>query len=150
MKNLYDTGVEQDITGRLASLRPENERQWGTMTAAQALAHCSVAMEFAVGDVNPPRMLLGRLVSWFATGLVLSNDKPLARNVPTAKSMIIEDERNLERERARLLELVTRFVAAGPKGCTKHPHTFFGELKAEEWSTLMYKHVDHHLRQFGA
>ncbi|MEP6513238.1 MAG: DUF1569 domain-containing protein [Parafilimonas sp.] len=28
------------------------------------------------------------------------------------------------------------------------PHPFFGKLKAEEWRTLTYKHLDHHLRQF--
>jgi len=40
-------------------------------------------------------------------------------------------------------------VGAGPAGCTAHPHSFFGRLKPEEWATLMYKHLDHHLRQFG-
>jgi LPS sulfotransferase NodH len=45
--------------------------------------------------------------------------------------------------------MIDRFVAAGPKGCTTHPHSFFGRLTAEEWAILMYKHLDHHLRQFG-
>lgn len=47
------------------------------------------------------------------------------------------------------MEWADRFAAAGPKGCTTHPHTFFGRLTPEEWATLMYKHLDHHLRQFG-
>ena len=63
MKNLYDSGVGADIDGRLANLRADSQRQWGKMNLAQALAHCSGAMEFAVGDVNPPRMLLG---GWWA------------------------------------------------------------------------------------
>jgi transposase InsO family protein len=45
--------------------------------------------------------------------------------------------------------VIDRFVAAGPKSCTTHPHSFFGPLTPEEWAILMYKHLDHHLRQFG-
>jgi hypothetical protein len=48
-----------------------------------------------------------------------------------------------------LYGVIDRFVAAGPKGCTTHPHSFFGPLTPQEWAILMYKHVDHHLRQFG-
>ena len=150
MKNLYDSGVGADIDGRLANLRADSQRQWGKMNLAQALAHCSGAMEFAVGDVNPPRMLIGRLVGWAVKRKSVAGDAPLEKNTPTAKGLVIEDQRDLERERARLRGLLNRFVAAGPSGCTKHPHSFFGDLTPEEWSTLMYKHLDHHLRQFGA
>jgi transposase InsO family protein len=45
--------------------------------------------------------------------------------------------------------MIDCFADAGPKGCTAHPHSLFGRLTPEEWATLMYKHVDHHLRQFG-
>jgi LPS sulfotransferase NodH len=62
----------------------------------------------------------------------------------------VTDERDLEAERRRLLDLVERFAAAGPAGCTTHPHSFFGRLTPREWAVLMYKHLDHHLRQFGA
>jgi len=30
------------------------------------------------------------------------------------------------------------------------PRCFFGKLSGKEWGELMYKHIDHHLRQFGA
>ncbi len=59
-------------------------------------------------------------------------------------------ERDLEAERRRLCGLIEGFVAAGPAGCTTHPHSFFGRLTPEEWAILQYKHLDHHLRQFGA
>ena len=62
---------------------------------------------------------------------------------------MVEDERDLGIEQKRLCGLIDRFVAAGPEGCTTHPHSFFGRLTPQEWAILMYKHVDHHLRQFG-
>jgi len=49
----------------------------------------------------------------------------------------------------RLAGLIDRFAAGGPAGCTQHPHSFFGPLTPDEWAILMYKHLDHHLRQFG-
>jgi hypothetical protein len=79
----------------------------------------------------------------------MGNDEPLRRNSPTVQGLVVNDDRNLETERERLYVMIDRFAAAGPRGCTTHPHSFFGRLTPEEWATLMYKHVDHHLRQFG-
>jgi len=149
MKNLFEAARAEEVKGRIARLRPDSERQWGTMSPAQAMAHCSVAMEWAVGDRIPARMLLGRIIGGMVKPKVLGDDEPMRRNSPTVKDLVVKDERDLGKERARLCGLIDRFALAGPKGCTTHPHSFFGKLTPEEWATLMYKHVDHHLRQFG-
>lgn len=150
MKNLYEVATAKEITERIARLGPDNKRQWGKMTAPQAMAHCSVAMAWALGDSNPPRMFIGRIFGPIAKSGVLKDEKPLARNTPTAKSLVVADERDLTKECQRLSALIERFSSAGPQGCTRHPHTFFGPLTPDEWARLMYKHLDHHLRQFGA
>jgi hypothetical protein len=150
MKNLYDPSTVADLKNRIAHLRPESERQWGKMTPAQAAAHCSGAMEWAVGDVRPPRLFLGRLLAWMVKPKLLGSEATMRRNAPTAKSLVIADERDLSKEQQRLCGLIDRFAAAGPKGCTTHPHAFFGPLTPQQWAILMYKHLDHHLRQFGA
>lgn len=149
MKNLYEAGVAREVEERVAKLRPDSPRQWGKMTPAQALAHCSGALEWAVNDTRPPRMLAGRLLGSVVKPILVRDDKPFRPAAPTVKSLIIADDRDLEAERRRLCGLIDRFVALGPKGCTVHPHTFFGRLKPDEWAILMYKHLDHHLRQFG-
>jgi hypothetical protein len=150
MKNLFEPATVKAVKQRIAQLRPENERLWGKMNAAQAQAHCSIALEWALGDAVPARAnLLGRIMGRIVKPLVFRNNDPLRRNSPTAKELIVEDNRDLRKEQDRLSELVDRFAAAGPEGCTTHPHSFFGPLTPEEWATLMYKHLDHHLRQFG-
>jgi len=149
MKNLFDQARVEEVKQRLALLRPDSQRLWGTMTAPQAAAHCSAAMEMALGDRNPPRVFAGRLLGWIVKPLALRNDEPMRRNSPTVQELVIQDDRDLKRERERLYGLIDRFAAAGPKGCTIHPHSFFGRLTPEEWATLAYKHLDHHLRQFG-
>jgi hypothetical protein len=120
------------------------------MSVSQAMAHCSASLEWAVGDANPPRMLIGRLIGGLVKRKAIGNEEPLRRNTPTAPSLIVTNERELDTERARLQGLIARFAAAGPAGCTTHPHSFFGRMTPDEWAVLMYKHVDHHLRQFGA
>ena len=150
MKNLLDATVASDIKTRLGQLEPQSERRWGKMTAAQMLAHCSMSMQWAVGEVVPekgtlPARLMGRLVK----PMVFRNDDPIRKNSPTAKSLIVADERDLDKERDRLLALIDKFAAGGAAGCTSDPHSFFGRMTPEEWAILMYKHLDHHLRQFG-
>jgi len=149
MKNLFEAVAVEEVKQRLAQLRPESERLWGTMNAAQAVAHCSAGLELAAGDRKPPRALMGRIIGRIIKPMALGNDEPMRRNSPTVKDLVVQDERDLGTERERLSGLIDRFAAAGPKGCTTHPHSFFGQLTPEEWATLMYKHLDHHLRQFG-
>ena len=150
MKNLFDTTRVEELTERIMRLTPRSERLWGKMNVAQVVAHCSASLELATGDQRPPQLLVGRIIGRMVKLKVLGNDDPLGRNSPTAKSLVIEGERDLGTERKRLLGLLDRFSAGGPAGCTTHPHPFFGPLTPQEWSILMYKHLDHHLRQFGA
>jgi hypothetical protein len=150
MKNLFEVATVEEVKGRMAHLRPDSERQWGKMNPAQALAHCSAAMEMAVGEKTPPRILIGRLFGRIAKRSMIVKEKPMPRNVGTDKSLVVGDQRDLVLERQRLSGLIDRFARGGPGVCTKHPHFFFGPLTPEEWAALMYQHLDHHLRQFGA
>jgi Protein of unknown function (DUF1569) len=149
MKNLFETSRAEEVKERMAQLRPDSNRLWGKMNPAQALEHCSRGIELALGDRTPPKMFLGRILGWIVKPLALGNDEPMRRNSPTVKGLVVEDEQDLVTERERLRGLIDRFTAAGPAGCTTHPHSFFGRLTPQEWAILMYKHLDHHLRQFG-
>lgn len=148
-KKLFDAATVAGIQSRLARLGPRNERQWGRMNLAQALAHCSAGLEQALGERRPPRVLMGRILGWVIKPLALGNDEPMRRNSPTVEDLVVLDQRDLETERTRLSATIDRFVAGGPAACTTHPHPFFGRLTPQEWAGHMYKHLDHHLRQFG-
>jgi len=150
MKNLYDRATATDVKNRLARLTVDSPRQWGRMNAAQAVAHMARGMEMATGDRRPSRLIAGRLFGAVVKRLALKDDAPFKRNSPTDPALVIKDDCDLEIERRRLTDLIDRFVASGPAGCTTHPHSFFGRMSPDEWSVLTYKHLDHHLRQFGA
>ncbi len=150
MKNLFDATVANEVKTRLGKLEPQSARLWGQMTVAQMLAHCAMSMQWAVGELVPekgrlPARVMGRLIK----PMVLRNDDLMRKHSPTIKSLIVTGERDFSKERDRLSALIDKFAAGGPTCCTKNPHSFFGKMTPEEWAILTYKHLDHHLRQFG-
>lgn len=149
MKNLFDKATYDEIMARLDRLGPDAERQWGKMTVAQMLAHCKEAFKVPLSDRKMPRMLLGLLIGWMIKSK-LYNDEPWKKNLPTAPNFIIKDERDFSHEKKQLVELVNRFYSAGPGAAGKFPHPMFGRFTPEQWGKSMYKHLDHHLKQFAA
>ena len=149
MNDLYQPATLQGILRRIESLNPQTPRLWGKMSVSQMLAHCSVGMEMATGKKKFPRAFIGRLFGSFIKSSFLA-DKPFRKNGPTGKEFVIADMRDFAVEQSRLSQLVQEFSEGGEKKCTSHPHSFFGDLTPKEWSILMYKHLDHHLQQFGA
>lgn len=148
MKTLFDSDASAEIVQRINKLKPSSPQLWGKMNVAQMLAHCSAGIEMHNGDIKPPRVFIGRVIGPFFKPL-LTNDKPFRKGTPTAPELLIVDERNFEKEKERLIGLINRFVREGREGVTKHPHPFFGKLKEDEWGMGAYKHLDHHLQQFG-
>jgi hypothetical protein len=148
MNSLFNTNDYNDIKSRIEKFQHNSTRLWGKMEPAQMLAHCNGAMKSAVGDLKFPRSFLGRLIGGMVKKSFVS-EKPFSKSSPTAKQLIISDKREFDKEKAELLELVKRFHEGGEKGATTHPHSFFGELTPEQWGFTQWKHLDHHLRQFG-
>jgi hypothetical protein len=149
MKNLFERKAVEEIISRIDKLQPASQRQWGKMDAAQMMAHCSAALDMASGRLNLPRAFIGRLLGPFVKP-IYTNEKPFSRNNPTAKELVCSNERDFLREQRQLREKIRKFHEGGEAQCTRHPHPFFGALTPQEWSRGMYKHLDHHLRQFGA
>jgi hypothetical protein len=102
----------------------------------------------ACGKLNPPRLLIGRLIAPFLKSID-TNEKPFPKDSPTDKQLVVSDARDFVRERELLMEKVRQFHDGGEAKCTRNPHPFFGDLTPQAWSRGMYKHLDHHLRQFG-
>jgi hypothetical protein len=148
MKNLFEPETVDEILSRIGKLQAASPRQWGKMDAAQMLAHCAAAMEMATGESNLPRAFIGRILGPLVKP-IYTNEKPFSKNSPTAKELVFLNPCDFSREQEKLCDKVRRFHSGGEAKCTRHPHPFFGSLTPAEWSRGMYKHLDHHLRQFG-
>jgi Protein of unknown function (DUF1569) len=149
MKTLFQKDTAAEVISRLDQLQPGSPRQWGKMDVAQMMAHCSATLDMASGRINPPRIFIGRVLGLFVKP-IFTNDKPFSQGNPTDKALVVADQRDFNREREQLKQKVLQFHEGGDERCTKHPHPFFGDLTPEAWSRGMYKHLDHHLRQFRA
>ncbi len=152
MKNLFDPATVEDVKQRIMRLRPDSERQWGKLPVALVLAHCTSGLQMAMGTINPKRAPFpGNVIGLLIKPLVFGNDKPLRRNSPSVQELFTADpaQCEFERERDQLIKAVDGFVSVGEARCSRHPHPFFGPLKPNQWAILMYKHIDHHLSQFG-
>jgi hypothetical protein len=152
MKDLFDPILVKDTKQRILQLSAESQPQWGSMAVGQTLAHCTSGIEMATGVIQPkrapfPASLLGPLIK----PLVFRDDKPMRRNSPSSPELFSAGATKCDfmSERSRLMAAIENFASQGPMGCTSYPHPFFGPLKPQQWAILMYKHVDHHLRQFG-
>ena len=148
MKNLFDHGVYMEVVMRLNNLEPTSQRQWGKMDVAQMLAHCTAACKVPLSEKKLPRMFLGVLLSWMIKSKMY-DDQPWKKNLPTSPEFVMKDPKDFEEEKKQLLELVERFYQARPGGISKYPHPFFGHFTPTQWGQSMYKHLDHHLQQFG-
>src|SRR5580658_954076 len=149
MKSLFEQDGAQEVMARIDSLQPASTRQWGKMDVAQMMAHCSAALDMASGRLNPPRLFIGRLIGPFVRP-IFTNEKPFSQSNPTDPQLVVSDPRDFAREREQLKLKLRQFYEGGEARCTRHPHPFFGALGPQDWSRGMYKHLDHHLRQFGA
>ena len=147
MKNIFDHMYTAEVLKRIDKLSPNSQPQWGKMDVAQMLAHCSSFQDIAMGNSFPPRSWLGIIVGRFAKQIIY-NDKTLPHNMSTIPTILIADDREFDTEKEKLKQTIITFQNNGPEKCTTHPHPFFGKLTSEQWGKGIYKHLDHHLKQF--
>jgi hypothetical protein len=145
IKNLFDQPVKQEIIDRINKLTPESKPLWGKMNVAQMLAHCQMPLGVAVGKHKLKSNILLKLIGPFFKKQ-LYNDQPFKHDLPTDKSFKIENPQPFESEKKYLLQMINDFSESG---MSDQPHPFFGKLTKEQWSRGTWKHLDHHLKQFG-
>lgn len=148
MNNLFHTNAATGILRRLAKLQPNSKPLWGKMNVSQMLAHNKVPLQVALGEVQFKRNLIGILFGGIARKQMVKPE-PFKKNLPTAPSFIVKDERHFEKELLELHALIKRFTSSDPKVIAQKRHPFFGSMTEDEWGLLQWKHLDHHLHQFG-
>ncbi|MCB9907373.1 MAG: DUF1569 domain-containing protein [Planctomycetes bacterium] len=145
--SLRDADACANMVQRLHSLQPDSKPQWGKMNVCQMLAHCQYPFKTAFGEMVSKRALIGILLGRFAKRKFIDSDAPFGKNSPTDPNFLDRNANGFEEQRQAVIDLLHRFQTSGAS--TKRPHPFFGALTANDWDRLMWKHLDHHLRQFG-
>lgn len=148
MHSMFEPEGYREIQDRISKLEPDQAAKWGKMSAPQMLHHCQKAFEIPLGisTIKPPGGMMKLAFKLFKH--TLYNDKPWGKGLRTAPEFIVKDQRDFETEKTRLLQLADEFHEKG----VAYPwpvHPAFGKLSPEQWGKMQYKHLDHHLRQFG-
>ena len=115
------------------------------MDAAQMFGHCAEITEVAMGKELQGTPFLIRLIAPLIRRSVLS-EKPYTKNSPTHPQYVYADPVEFEEQKTRLLAVLHRLRDEGPR---PYRHTLFGSMSPEESGWVGYKHLDHHLQQFG-
>ena len=149
MKNVFDPAVTAELIQRIEELTSESPALWGKMSVDQMLAHCCVAYEMAFTNKHPKANPVMRflLKTFVKAGVV--NEVPYKKNLPTSPAFRIKNEKNFEEEKTRLIAFLEQTLAAGEAAFEGKESPSFGPMTAKEWNNLLYKHLDHHLTQFG-
>ncbi|MFN8253827.1 MAG: DUF1569 domain-containing protein [Ferruginibacter sp.] len=145
VKNLFDGATRAEVTSRIHQLTPQTQRVWGKMDVSQMLAHLQMPMGVALGDHTLKGNFFMRLILPFFKKM-LWDDKPYKRSLPTDKTFVMASPKDFENEKQKLLDMVARFT---PENLVTEIHPVFGKMTKEQWSMATWKHIDHHLQQFG-
>ncbi len=147
IKNLFDAEAKQEIINRINQLTPQSQRKWGKMDVAQMLAHVQIPMGVALGTTTVKGNWLMKLILPMFKKM-LYDEKSWKQGLPTDKTFIMTGlDKNFENEKSLLLEKINRFTESN---MINEKHPVFGKLTKEQWSKATWKHIDHHLKQFGA
>lgn len=150
MKNIFEEAVNNGIIERINTLTHETQPSWGKMDVAQMLAHCSVAYDGVYDDARPPASGFKKfLLKLFVKKIVVS-DTPYKKNSRTAPEFLIVDKRDFNIEKERLINYLNKTKALGAGHFDGKASQSFGPLTQDEWNNMFYKHINHHLKQFGA
>ncbi|RZJ36058.1 MAG: DUF1569 domain-containing protein [Flavobacterium sp.] len=148
MANIFNIESNVALLERIEILTPASKPLWGKMTVAQMLLHCQKPLDIAEGKLLMKRGLIGWLFGKAAKNDFL-NKPEFKKNLPTAKLFKVTAETDFNKEKEALIRQVVKFREEGPSVIKNMEHPFFGVMSIEEWGILQYKHLDHHLRQFG-
>lgn len=148
MKSVLDKVTRDELTSRISSLNNDSTPQWGKMNVGQMLEHCARAEELYLGKVQYKRTFIGYLFGKMALKNMLKDDSPVKHNMPTKPEFVVTGTYNdITEGKERWIALINAYEQY------KKPvfvHFFFGPMTREQLGYFVYKHADHHLRQFNS
>lgn len=149
LPNLFEKENVQSIIDRIENLNTEQQAEWGKMSVDQMLAHCNVTYDMIYSNnYESPNFIAKLMFKAFIKPIVVGT-KAYKKNSRTAPQFIIADKKVFEEEKAKLIQHLHKTAELGESHFEGKASISFGKLSANEWNNMFYKHLDHHLKQFG-
>lgn len=149
MKTLFDKETNDNIVSRIERLNPYLKARWGKMNTTKMLAHLDLSFQANFGEIRLKKdLLLGTILKPLSKHILLGK-KPFWKNMPTDKKLLPKVPVDFLEEKQKVIAMIKMYVTVGPEIISKNPHNILGKITPQESAFISYKHVDHHLRQFG-
>ena len=149
LPNIFTKAVADKVIERINKLKPDTQPHWGKMNVGQMLAHCNVAYEMLYENKHPkPNAIMRFMIKLMAKETVVG-EKPYKKNTRTAPAFIMTGSKDFDAEKQRLIDYINRTQALGENHFDNKDSFSFSNLSISEWNNMFYKHLDHHLTQFG-
>lgn len=149
LPNIFTKSVSDAVIQRINQLTVSSQPQWGKMSVDKMLAHCNVTYEMVYEDIHPKPNAFMKFVLKLLVKKTVVNEASYKRNSQTAPQFLIKDAKNFELEKKRLIDYLTKTQQLGESYFDGKESHSFGTLNKTEWNNMFYKHLDHHLTQFG-
>lgn len=152
MKTIFNTSTSADLQRRIAALSPNTAPLWGKMNAVQMVVHCTKSEEMYLCDTQYDRLFIGKLFGKMALKGMLKDEKPTKPNQPTHKLFkgdALKMDSGFEGQKQKWISLIEEYGKRPKENYQGFSHPFFGPMTHEQIGQAAYKHIDHHLRQFG-
>ena len=112
------------------------------------LKHCTLCEEMYLGKKKYKRAFIGRLFGRIGLKNLMKDDMPLQRNAPTSAAFKIkESDGDVNAEKKKWISLTEEYAHYSNDD---FEHWFFGKMTKDQVGCFVYKHTDHHLRQFNS
>lgn len=149
LPNVFSEKISREVIQRINQLEPATVPVWGKMSVDQMLAHCNVSYEMVYENVHAkPNFLMKIMLKLFVKPMVTGTG-PYKHNSPTAPAFVIKTKKDFDEERKRLIGYVRMTQQLGEDYFDNKISDSFGKLSKDQWNNYFYKHLDHHLSQFG-
>jgi len=149
MKNIFEASVANEIIDRINRLTPATKPQWGKMNVSQMLAHCNVTYELVYDSKHKKPGGFVKLIMKMLVKPNVVSDKPYKKEGQTGPVFLITGDRDFAAEKTRLINHIKKTQSLGESHFEGKESHSFGKLSKTEWNNMFYKHLDHHLTQFG-
>jgi hypothetical protein len=149
LPNIFEKNVSDEIIQRINKLSNNTKANWGKMDVAQMLAHCAVTYEMVYDNNHPKPNGFIKFILKLMVKKSVVNEVPYKQNSGTAPQFLIKDNKDFEKEKLRLIDYINKTQTLGEAHFDNKESHSFGVLSKVEWNNMFYKHLNHHLGQFG-
>lgn len=148
IKTILSSQAVNELLVRTEKLDPDIKAKWGTMTVTEMLVHCNMAHGGILKSTKSDKAAtLKQLISKFIFFKIKKEFPKLAKGPKRFQTAGNAPDASFEEEKSKFALILSKY----PKldYALEGSHPVFGPLTHQQWGIFVWKHVDHHLRQFG-